>query len=34
MKEFYTIIPFPVFMFVEEEDTIEPLTEGALQTSF
>ena len=34
MKEFYTIIPFPVFVFVEEQQKIEPLTEGALQTSF
>ena len=34
MKEFYTMIPFPVFVFVEEEQKIEPLTEGALQTSF
>jgi hypothetical protein len=34
MKEFYTMIPFPVFVFVEEEQTIEPLTEDALQASF
>ena len=41
MKEFYTIIPFPVFVFIEEDQqdvhysqNLEPLREGALQASF
>ena len=34
MKSFHIIIPFPVFVFVGEDQTVEPLTEGALQASF
>ena len=33
MKSFHIIIPFPVFVFVGEDQTVEP-TEGALQASF